>query len=60
MGMANFTTEEVMLRPKASYDVTDALSVTAGAELYLGPEETLFGTIETLFSAGYVELRAAF
>ena len=45
LGMFNFTTEEVMLRPKASYDITDALTAAVGAELYFGPDETLFGTI---------------
>lgn len=60
LGMFNFTTEEVMLRPKVSYDITDALKATIGAELYFGPEETLFGMIETIYSAGYAELRASF
>jgi hypothetical protein len=60
LGIFNFTTEEVMLRPRASYDLTDALTVTAGAELYLGPDGTLFGTIQTVYSAGYAELRASF
>lgn len=60
LGIVNVTTEEVMLRPKVSYDLTDALSVTAGAELYFGPDETLYGTIQTIYSAGYAELRASF
>ena len=59
-GMVNFTTEEVMLRPKVTYDIADALTATAGAEIYLGPEGTLFGTIEQIMSAGFVELRASF
>ena len=60
VGMVNFTTEELMLRPKVSYDIADALKVTAGAEIYLGPEGTLMGTIEQIQSAGFVELRASF
>lgn len=60
MGMGNFTTEELMVRPKVSYDIADALRVTAGAELYFGPDEALLGLMNTLYSAGYVELRASF
>jgi hypothetical protein len=60
LGMFNFTTEEVMLRPKVTYDITDALTAAVGAELYFGPDETLFGTIQTAYSAGFAELRASF
>jgi hypothetical protein len=60
MGMVNFSTEELMLRPKIGYDITDALTVLAGGEIYSGPDETLFGMIETTYSAGYAELKASF
>ena len=59
-GMVNFTTEEVMLRPRVTYDIADALTITAGAEIYLGPDDTLFGMIDQLQSAGFMELRASF
>ena len=59
-GMVNFTTEEVMLRPGVTYDIADALRVTVGAEIYLGPDDTLFGMIDQLQSAGFMELRASF
>jgi hypothetical protein len=60
MGMVNFSTEELMLRPKVTYDITDALTVTAGAEIYTGAKDTLFDLIEQTQSAGYVELKASF
>ncbi len=59
-GMYNVTTEELFLRPKASYAITDALSAAAGADLYIGPQGTLFGAIQSTFSAGFAELRASF
>jgi hypothetical protein len=60
LGMMNFTTEEALLFPKLMYKMSDALSTSIGAELYSGPERTLFGLIEAELSAGYAELRYAF
>ena len=58
--LLRFTTEEWMVRPQLTYDLADALSLTAGAELYGGPEGTLFGTVKDALSAGFVELKASF
>ena len=60
LGMVNFVTEEVMLRPKVTYDITDAFTFTAGAEVYLGPDDSLYGSIEEVQSAGFVELMISF
>jgi hypothetical protein len=60
LGMANFTTEEWLLFPKLGYKLSDALSTSLGAEIYSGPDETLFGLVEAELSAGYAELRYAF
>jgi len=60
MGMVNISTEELLLRPKVTYDIADALSVVAGAEIYIGPDESLFGMIEQTMSAGYLQLQASF
>ncbi len=60
MGTYNFSTEELMLRPKVTYDIADALTVVAGGEIYLGPDGSLYGMIEETQSAAYVELRASF
>ncbi|HEX6765171.1 MAG TPA: DUF1302 family protein [Polyangiaceae bacterium] len=60
LGMMNFTSKESLLFPKLSYKMSDSLSTAIGAELYSGPEDTLFGLIEAELSAGYAELRYSF
>ena len=59
-GLYNFTTEELLLRPKLTYDIADALTVSAGGEIYSGPDETLYGTIDEALSAAFIEIRASF
>ncbi len=60
LGMYNFVTEELMLRPKLSYEITDDLSAIFGGEIYTGPEESVYGSIDSYLSAVYFELRASF
>ncbi len=60
LGSVNVVTEEWFVRPTLVYQVDDALAVTAGAEVYGGPDETLFGMIDETMSAGFVELKASF
>jgi len=60
LGMYNFVTDELMLRPKISYEITDDLSAFFGGEIYTGPEESLYGSIDSYLSAVYFELRASF
>lgn len=60
LGFYNFTTEEVLLRPQLSYDLTDALEGTVGGEIFAGPEGTLFGTIDEALSSLFIELRVSF
>jgi hypothetical protein len=60
LGTYNFSTEEIMLRPKITYSITDAMELTAGMEIFSGPEETLFGLIGDLVSAGFIELKISF
>lgn len=59
-GMYNITTEELLLRPKLVYSITDAFAFTAGAEIYSGPEETLFGVMDDVLSSVFAELKASF
>ena len=59
-GMANLTTQEIVIYPKIEYKLTDAMTVTTGAELYFGPEDTLFGLIDETLSAGYAEFKVSF
>jgi len=54
------TTEEWMLAPRLRYDLADALTLTLGADLYGGPEATLFGSTQDAFSAGFIALKTAF
>lgn len=60
LAMLNFTTEEFLIYPKASYRISDRMSASIGAEIYLGPDDTLFGLIDEELSAIYAELRASF
>ncbi len=60
LGTYNFSTEEMMLRPKVTYSITDAMELAAGMEFFDGPDETLFGLIGDLVSAGFVELKISF
>jgi len=59
-GFFNFSTEEWTLRPRLSYDITDSLEFALGAEFFGGPTDTLFGIIDEIQSAGYVQLIAWF
>ena len=60
LGLYNFTTKELFIRPKVSYDIADDLTVTAGGDLYTGPDDTLFGTIDSHLSAIFLELKISF
>jgi hypothetical protein len=60
LGFVNFSTQEWLLFPKLGYHVSDTVSATLGAEVYAGPNDTLFGLIDQQLSAGYAELRCDF
>jgi hypothetical protein len=60
LGMLNITTQEWVLFPKIGYQISDGMSAYLGAELYSGPEGTLFDYIESSLTAGYTELRLSF
>ena len=60
VGMMNFSTLEWMLRPKIAYDIADAFELAVGAEVYRGPDETLYGMMEDIRSAAYAELKLSF
>lgn len=59
-GMINVSTLEWMLYPKLTYSITDAMTLSVGGEIYMGPKDTLFDYIEEVLSAGYTELKIAF
>lgn len=56
----NITTEEMLLRPLATYDITDAMTFRLGADLYSGPDNTLFGNIDKALSSVFIELGVSF
>jgi hypothetical protein len=59
-GMVNISTLEWVLYPKLLYNITDAMTLAVGGEIYMGPEDTLFNYIEEVLSAGYTELKISF
>jgi hypothetical protein len=60
LGVVNVTTREWLASPKIGYRVTDALTAYLGAEIFMGPDGTLFGLIDQVLSAGYTEVRLTF
>ena len=60
LGMYNFTTYESVVRPMVTYDIADGLNMSAGAEIYQGPDGTLNGMIDESQSAVFFELKASF
>lgn len=60
LGFVNFSTKEWLVFPKLGYQVSDNLSTSVGAEIFAGPDGTLFGLIDQQLSAGYAELRYGF
>jgi hypothetical protein len=60
LGFMNFTTQEWLAAPKIGYKVSDQMTAYLGAEIFYGPEGTLFGLIDQTLTAGYAELRASF
>jgi hypothetical protein len=56
----NFTTREWLITPRIGYRLSDAMTIYAGAQVFHGPADTLFGIIDAQLSAGYAELRTTF
>ncbi len=60
MGYVNLTSQEVLLKPKLTYSITDAFSLIIGGEWYQGPEDSLFDLVDPYLSAIFGELRLSF
>jgi hypothetical protein len=58
--MLNFTTHEWLVTPRIGYRLSDTLMAYLGAQIFKGPDDTLFGLIDEQLSAGYAELRYTF
>jgi hypothetical protein len=60
LALYNFTTREWLVTPRIGYRLSDAITMYAGAQVFHGPANTLFGIIDAQLSAGYAELRYTF
>jgi hypothetical protein len=60
LSMLNFTTRELMLHPRLTYDIADGLTITLGGEWYSGPRDTLYSRIDVHLSSIYTELKISF
>jgi hypothetical protein len=58
--MFNFTTKEWLVTPRIGYRLSDAITAYVGAQIFMGPDDTLFGLIDQELSAGYAEMRFIF
>jgi hypothetical protein len=59
-GYYNITSEEYLFRPALSWNLTDALSATAGANIMGGPEQFIFDYSKEVMNGGFVQLKAHF
>jgi hypothetical protein len=60
LGQINLSTKEAFFKPKLSYELADNLALTMGVQIYHGPDDTLFGLLDKINSAGFIELKASF
>ncbi len=58
--MYNFTTTELLLIPKVSYDITDAFTVSAGGRVFIGKEESLYNKIDSSLNGIFVQLKTSY
>jgi hypothetical protein len=59
-GYYNITSEEYMVRPKITWKVTDALSLSAGGTYINGPENSIFWYAGPILNGAFLELKANF
>jgi len=60
VGMYNVSTREWLTTPRIGYHLSDQMIAYVGAEVGSGPHGTIFGLVDQLMSAGYLELRSTF
>ncbi|MBE9509417.1 MAG: hypothetical protein IMY71_00955 [Bacteroidetes bacterium] len=60
LSLFNITTEEIYVKPKIAYKLSDNLTLSAGAQLYQGPENTLFDILSKGLNAGFFECKVFF
>lgn len=58
--MYNFTTTELMLVPKISYNVTDAFTISTGGRIFIGKENSLYDKIDSSLSGIFVQIKTSY
>lgn len=56
----NITSEEIMLRPKISWKISDALTSSVGCSYMHGPDASLFSYAGPVMNGVFLELRVSF
>ncbi len=56
----NFTTKEIMVSSKISYDLSDTAAICAGYNYYYGKENTLYDMIDSIMNGLFIEMRVSF
>jgi len=59
LAVYDFQEEDYLIRPLISYAFNDALSGVLGAEIYEGPDDSLFGQLDD-YSSVFLELKYSF
>lgn len=60
LGLYNLNTKELYFKPKATYNLSDNISFSAGAQIYSGPEGTLFYILKKGLNVGFIECKVSF
>ena len=58
--LINFSTGELYFKPLLEYQVSDNIELILGAQLYYGPDDTLFGRKEKQVNAAFAEIKISF
>jgi hypothetical protein len=58
--LSTWTTDEYYIRPKITWLITDEFSCSMGADLYIGPDQSLFGLIDRTLNSFFTELKVSF
>jgi hypothetical protein len=59
-GLYNLTTEDYLIRPKISWDISDALTASAGCSYMAGKEKELFYYAGPVLNGAFFELKVNF
>lgn len=56
----NFTSDELMVRPKITWKINDSLIATVGGNYMVGDDKTLFGYSSKIMNGAFAELKIKF